>query len=379
MGRYEGPRGQSMPADQPGLHWQWFRMRSDAPRQYPKWGGALVEVLNWLVFCIAAFFVLEDLRMGGLGTSNGRIVSFFDSLNSCDEFRKQHAWPERSGRWDCIIGTASPRRNSGQGVCPYRLCDANDARRNIWIFLSNFMAKFGMAALASVIIGETPVILKGPRHCVFFIAAFFVCHCAPDDYVHKQLGSCRSWKLLSGLAVSLYKLRKVLFVVEASSVGFVVTLIVAAISAEGSSFARRVINWWDTRGISSLSPRVLPRLAEEFLTGLIFAALRLTPLFVCVATLVPMYENYGSPHGPLHAQLPGLDSAQQVLGGGLRFLTLCVFLHRYRVIQQVFLSWDSAWLSPADWSDSLNCVRLLKGGKSLSQPCSVSSQRKKIE
>ena len=116
----------------------------------------------------------------------------------------------------------------------------------VWIILNNFIVKFGPATLVSMALGETPVVLKGPRHVALFAAALVLVQLSPSELATRGTGlPSASAQLLLALSVSLYKLRKACFVVHAAhahghSVWF--STIVTWLVIDGTSAARRVTN-----------------------------------------------------------------------------------------------------------------------------------------
>lgn len=69
------------------------------------------------------------------------------------------------------------------------------------------------ATAVSLALGETPVVLKGPRHVASFALALLFVQLSPRDLVFESLRS-QSMQVALAVGVSLYKLRKANFVVE---------------------------------------------------------------------------------------------------------------------------------------------------------------------
>ena len=97
----------------------------------------------WVPFFIL-FFLFNDFMCGGLGSSNGRFISFADSLNSVFSFRSA-ALPESPRR----LGLLNMQRNV----------------QRLQVLLMTSVLKFGPGTLVSLALSQTPVILKGPREC----------------------------------------------------------------------------------------------------------------------------------------------------------------------------------------------------------------------
>ena len=76
------------------------------------------------------------------------------------------------------------------------------------------LAKFGTQSLASVMIGATPVVLKGWRHSASWLLAFALVQLFPGDAVFRNMQKHSSLKIAVKFAGALYKLRKFNFVAE---------------------------------------------------------------------------------------------------------------------------------------------------------------------
>lgn len=184
------------------------------PRNTPD----LVEVaLAALVAVAIASAIYRDLVVGGLGRSNGRIVSFLASLNSAAGFRRQkratnaHATRRKSvalrrleslhitsdQRAAARVDTGSSRRRLRPFERPRSLervpLGENRTERRLAplkkleLFLIVFFNKFGTQGLGSLLVGATPVILKGPRHVASWFLAFAAVQLSPGDAVHGAL------------------------------------------------------------------------------------------------------------------------------------------------------------------------------------------------
>eukprot|EP01062_Namystynia_karyoxenos_P041760 TRINITY_DN3045_c0_g1_i2.p1 TRINITY_DN3045_c0_g1~~TRINITY_DN3045_c0_g1_i2.p1 ORF type:complete len:488 (+),score=108.71 TRINITY_DN3045_c0_g1_i2:67-1530(+) len=336
----------------------------------PLW-PLLTEVVFGCAFVVLSVFAFYDFFFFGLGTSNSRVVSWFDSLNSCHEHRRQQPWPSRRDSWSAERGGEPPLCPSGPPLSPPRRrrdsayqmsLTKNTLPWNCRIAVVNFIAKFGSQTLASVMLDQTPVLLKGPRHLLSFASAFALLHACPGDVLYLRLCKSTAWKALMGWAVALYKLRKVVFVIEhlaeLSLGGMAATLVAASVVVEGSSFIRRFDNWLSTRGTGvrqcvrgqwRLGP-LLRELVEEGLVAGLFVARRLGPVLVSTAMLSAAYASDGAPFTVQWSRGPAWG--HDAFGLLLRLAVLGSLLRRYRVPQLFGAS--SPWLRPAEWEDVSN-------------------------
>jgi len=143
---------------------------------------AAVAVEASLALCVAALLasvLLRDLRVGGLGASNGRIVSFVASLNCSAGFRRQKVAVEANSRG---IKRSEKRRRLGRLHLGSKYTDNLHKAK---LFLLVFVNKFGTQSLGSLLVGATPVILKGPRHIASWLLAFLAVQAAPRDVVYE--------------------------------------------------------------------------------------------------------------------------------------------------------------------------------------------------
>lgn len=162
------------------------------------------------IVLIPGFFCytfLRDIYHGGFGHSNGRLLSFLDSFNSCYKFR-------------VAIEDENPRN-----------APTNFARATT--------LKFMAGTMTSILLGHNPTILRGPRHILSFTVAF--CIVFVSDIVYLKIKQSFLSRLCLGVANALYKLRKLMFVLHhGSSLGLSFTLLVAIIAIEGSSSLRNL-------------------------------------------------------------------------------------------------------------------------------------------
>jgi len=200
-----------------------------------------------LSICVALALlsaVWRDGRIGGLGSSNGRIVSFLASLNSAVGFRRQ----KRAVAADAT----STRRKS---VVKRRLgllhlgAPTTSVGHKLSLFLVVFANKFGTQSLGSVMVGATPVILRGPRHLASWFVAFAVVQLAPGDVAYDSVERHVFLKLVVKGGAALYKLRKFNFVVGAcDDCGYGFMLLAMLVVIDGNNFCSRLSTWTMFRG-----------------------------------------------------------------------------------------------------------------------------------
>ena len=159
---------------------------------------------------------------GIFSANNGRLVSFCDSLDSCYRFRLLRPWLIQKGLHS---PTSFKSQQSPPGSPPSRFtsprpshyfllaaCGKSMYRRALEIVLTACLLKYGGSTLVSIIINQTPVILKGPRHVVSFCFCFALMHVVPGDSVFCYLDSSMLAQVCLSLAEALYKLRKLNYV-----------------------------------------------------------------------------------------------------------------------------------------------------------------------
>jgi len=97
-----------------------------------------------------------------------------------------------------------------------------------------------------------PILFNGPRHAAFFLLGFSLIWLSPNDFAYKSLRTSRAVKLMVDMGGGLYKMRKVIFAVEAatatrSSFGYAVFL--AVLSVDGTTLTRRLLHFVEARFI----------------------------------------------------------------------------------------------------------------------------------
>eukprot|EP00037_Helgoeca_nana_P008140 m.72631 g.72631 ORF g.72631 m.72631 type:complete len:460 (-) comp18745_c0_seq1:2275-3654(-) len=258
--------------------------------------NTVTSCLSWLLVCMLATFFVSEIVWYELGTkglwasSNGRWLSFCDSLYSMFRYRglkpKQGtptvASPATSGHSAGDIGAdggpsqsrlspgTAPRRHSLQDKLTtnfyYIFADGKSTRDQLAVLWWAFMVKFGGGTIVSLILGEVPTWLQGPRHIGSFLVSFFMIQGA-GGVVHDWIRGHFSMQVLLYSSCALYKMRKVVFVLQHPAISdtdwFLKTL-VALVTLEGGSISRRVETWRSGVGLGRMwSDLTDPKLFAE--------------------------------------------------------------------------------------------------------------------
>jgi len=169
------------------------------------------------------FLFLLDAVHNRLGSSNGKFISFVDTCRSVNQYRS---------------GLPSSSRY-GMSTC-----------RLLWIAMCSLLVKYAANCVISVMLGKVPILFNGPRHAIFFALGFTLIWLSPGDVAHQSLMTSRAVKLMVDMGGGLYKMRKVIFAVEAAaatrgSFGYAVFL--AVLSVDGTSLMRRLLHFVEAR------------------------------------------------------------------------------------------------------------------------------------
>mmetsp|Transcript_2093 Transcript_2093/g.6378 ORF Transcript_2093/g.6378 Transcript_2093/m.6378 type:complete len:359 (+) Transcript_2093:265-1341(+) len=240
-------------------------------------------------------FVLADLCQGGLGTSNGRMVSFLNSLNSVASYRRQ--------RRVLVSGSnvsTSPVSERRRSEVLYVRSPRNCLAHRVKLFSLNFLAKFGSQSLGSVLIGAKPVLLKGPRHTASWLLAFACIQLCPRDSVYTKLQSHPSLLLVVRVGCALYKLRKFNFLAHFAldnrlSLSWILAAQVVVI--DGNNLCSRIWTWTWLRGYSQTAASDLLAALAAFvarcgpvaLASFLVRAARLRDLHPALAVLLKLH------------------------------------------------------------------------------------------
>ena len=201
---------------------------------------------------------MVDLLDGGLGSSNGKLVSIFDSVDGCRGFRKQR--PVQLARMDSRPPTS--RRGSLYHVAAQlRKGRAANLLSAGSIVVLNLLNKFGPATVVSLLTRSTPVIFQGWRHSLTFLASLAAIQLSWRDLAFRAATSPYFDAALA-LSSALYKLRKVVFIHGQGGALWLASLLTWLV-VDGGSDLRRLTNYATTlqdcfhRGDLALSARTM--------------------------------------------------------------------------------------------------------------------------
>jgi hypothetical protein len=199
-----------------------------------------------LATCVAialGLAIFRDMYIGGLRSSNGRIVSFLASLNGCAGFRRQ----KKAVRAHKARTTEKFRRLES-----LHLAAPSPPRHKVQLMCIAFSNKFATQSIGSLLVGATPVILKGWRHVSSWFLAFALVQIAPRDVVYDALTRHVFLAFVVKVGAALYKLRKFNFVVSACphcSLQFL--LMVMLVTIDGNNACSRCMTWLWMRGTAN--------------------------------------------------------------------------------------------------------------------------------
>mmetsp|Transcript_27479 Transcript_27479/g.55290 ORF Transcript_27479/g.55290 Transcript_27479/m.55290 type:complete len:364 (-) Transcript_27479:152-1243(-) len=203
-----------------------------------------------------AFFVLfavlvQDLWVGGLGSSNGRALSFIDSFNNCYSFRNQLPFSP--------VREKNPRILEVRKDKVYHIgSSGHSIKWRARTLVMSFLLKYGSSTTVSLLLRTTPVFLKGPRHVTTFLVAIVAVQFFPRDIPYRFVHQSPWLQLGIALSISFYKLRKLIYVVKVFSasnrslMGSLPPLLcLAVIALDGNALARRLENVLSHRGVKT--------------------------------------------------------------------------------------------------------------------------------
>ena len=199
-----------------------------------------------LATCVAialGLAIFRDMYIGGLRSSNGRIVSFLASLNGCAGFRRQ----KKAVRAHKARTTEKFRRLES-----LHLAAPSPPRHKVQLMCIAFSNKFATQSIGSLLVGATPVILRGWRHVSSWFLAFALVQIAPRDVVYDALTRHVFLAFVVKAGAALYKLRKFNFVVGACphcSLQFLLGVMLVTI--DGNNACSRCMTWVWLRGTAN--------------------------------------------------------------------------------------------------------------------------------
>jgi len=194
----------------------------------------------------------------------------------------------------------------------------------------SFVLKYGSSSVVSLLLRTTPVFLKSPRHVLYFLAALGLVQVFPGDAPFRFLQRSAMMQLVLGLAVAVYKVRKLLFVVESFVApaalyrSWLPMLGLSLVSLDGGGLARRLENVLTNRGVRTSSPK---RLIGELSLAFHFLWGRSSGLLLCASSL----------HLTANTARALAGHRLEALAGGLHLAiqaaALLVFLERAGVVK----------------------------------------------
>jgi hypothetical protein len=213
----------------------------------------------WFFFywpaALAAFMFGSDISRG-IGGSNGRWVSFLQSVESAYSYRSQSPYhaPQQ------VLSPRTRIRERRESLY-FAGSDRNAVSQKMYLGFICGLLKFGSGTIVSIVLGMDPVLLKGWRHFASFTIALLCVQATPKDVFFKVLSAPDVRGLVVRcvvyMACALYKLRKLTFVVHMTrniGYGSPVTLLLSVLELEGSGVLRRFENHimhvrWSWEGI----------------------------------------------------------------------------------------------------------------------------------
>ena len=96
---------------------------------------------------------------------------------------------------------ARVRRTSSE----LELFHADSSWRGVRVLWGSLWAKFGSATVGSLLLLETPVLLKGPRHFATFLLALWAVQLCPGDLLWLSVQRLKCAQLVLRLSAALYK------------------------------------------------------------------------------------------------------------------------------------------------------------------------------
>ena len=190
----------------------------------------------------------------------------------------------------------------------------------VQLFVLVFMAKFGSQSLGSLMIGATPVILKGPRHLVSWVLAFALVQLCPKDAVYTIMQRNPALLCAVRCACALYKLRKFNFVAEYYTGNTFWWMFAAQIIViDGNNLCSRLSTWYWLRGLENTSRADIRR-------GLGELTKRLLPIFIASG----LAHCCGGVGTYIFATTP---ISHPLVSVAMRVFVFLLFVNRYDVVK----------------------------------------------
>lgn len=200
-------------------------------------------LLGYWPAALAAFMFGTDISRG-IGGSNGRWISFLQSVESAYSYRVQRPYRAAS----VVLSPRTRIRDRRQSLY-FAGSNRNEVWQRMYLGFICGLLKFGSGTVISIVLGLEPVLLKGWRHFASFAAALMCVQAAPKDMFFKVLSapdvSGISLRFVMFMACAIYKLRKLTFVVHTvRNIGHgpAVAIFLSVLELEGSGVLRRLEN-----------------------------------------------------------------------------------------------------------------------------------------
>mmetsp|Transcript_78716 Transcript_78716/g.218691 ORF Transcript_78716/g.218691 Transcript_78716/m.218691 type:complete len:417 (+) Transcript_78716:84-1334(+) len=302
--------------------------------------------IQWLTAAVAmagCVVLMADLATAGLGMGStgiaGGLLPFLNSLNSTTGFRTQRCGATLGRRFSKGVpagnraGSKSTSGTAERGQRLWRrsslrdlhvLHRKNSLRSRAQLIVLNFFAKFGSQTVSSLLLGVTPMILRGPKHMASWLTAFACVQLCPGDVVFRSLKGSPGLLMLVRLGNALYYLRKVVSIATLANAGelsLLCFLVGTIVVVDGNSAVQRVATWALLRGRPSFAD------IRQAMQGFVRRAL---PLMVAAALLALCVGS----------------GISYVTMSGVKLGVMAFFMARYDVPDLFLKAWRAAAVGP---------------------------------
>jgi len=216
--------------------------------------------VSMLMVLYSLFDFFSDFMYRGLGASNGRWVSFLQSVESAYSYRIQ--MPFRANKNVALSPRSKIRLRRGSVY--YAGSDRNEIWRKLYLGFICGWLKFGTGTFISIMLGVEPVLAKSWRHFASFGVALMCIQLTPKDMFFQRLSAKNTrglfLRLCMFVACAIYKLRKMTFVVHTTRIlgyRWGTAIFLCVVECEGSGILRRTENRmsnikWTLHGLSDV-------------------------------------------------------------------------------------------------------------------------------
>lgn len=213
---------------------------------------SIVDACCWVIVAVIIVEVLayEFVHKGLWAVSNGRVLSFCDSIYSMYRYRLlKPIYLEDDVSSTGSGGSVIHRKRNNNGLRPRAtsvyalLSPSNSPKRRIALVAGATLCKYGGGTLVSLMLGETPVWLQGYRHIMSFLGAFAVMQMFPGDLPFRFLRRSILVQAVLFWACALYQLRKIVFCLTNSAISddqWYLKVVIAFMALEGNSILRKL-------------------------------------------------------------------------------------------------------------------------------------------